>query len=66
MAKTFNGSGTGVAIVTPFTKTGAVDFVGLEKLVKYLIDGGLDYLVVHGTTGESATLTSQEKIDVKM
>jgi 4-hydroxy-tetrahydrodipicolinate synthase len=62
--KSFNASGTGVAIVTPFTKTGAVDFDGLEKLIKYLVDGNVDYLVVHGTTGESATLTIKEKVDV--
>lgn len=64
MAKPFNASGTGVAIVTPFTKTGAVDFDGLEKLVKYLIAGKVDYLVVNGTTGESATLTKDEKVEV--
>ena len=63
-AKAFNASGTGVAIVTPFTKTGAVDFDGLEKLIKYLVDGNVDYLVVHGTTGESATLTAKEKVEV--
>jgi 4-hydroxy-tetrahydrodipicolinate synthase len=62
--KKFDGSGTGVAIVCPFTKTGAVDYPALEKLVNYLIAGGVDYLVVHGTTGESATLTSAEKIEV--
>lgn len=63
-AKAFNASGTGVAIVTPFTKSGAVDFEGLEKLVKYLTAGKVDYLVVHGTTGESATLTKDEKVKV--
>jgi 4-hydroxy-tetrahydrodipicolinate synthase len=62
--KSFNASGTGVAIVTPFTKTGAIDFDGLEKLIKYLVDGNVDYLVIHGTTGESATLTAKEKVDV--
>ncbi len=62
--KNFTASGTGVAIVTPFTKSGSIDYSSLEKLVKYLIDGGVDYLVVHGTTGESATLSTLEKVDV--
>ena len=57
-------SGTGVALVTPFTKELAVDYLGLEKLVNHVIKGGVDYLVVLGTTGESVTLTSQEKIQV--
>lgn len=54
-------TGFGVAMVTPFDSSGAVDYVGLEKLVNHMIDGGVDYLVVQGTTGESATLNSQEK-----
>lgn len=62
--KNFNVSGSGVAIVTPFAKSGVVDYLALEKLVKYLIDGGVNYLVVHGTTGESATLNTIEKIEV--
>ena len=62
--KNFNASGTGIAIVTPFTKLGAVDYVALQKLVNYLVDGGVNYLVVHGTTGESATLSTNEKIEV--
>ncbi len=53
--------GTGVALITPFTPSGAVDFTGLEKLINYLIDGGINYLVVLGTTGETATLTEDEK-----
>ncbi|MEO8759531.1 MAG: 4-hydroxy-tetrahydrodipicolinate synthase, partial [Bacteroidia bacterium] len=56
--------GTGVAIVTPFTKTGAVDFAGLSKLVNHLIKGKVEYLVVLGTTGETATLTKDEKQQV--
>lgn len=57
-------SGTGVAIVTPFTSQGAVDFRSLEKLVQHLIQGGVDYLVVLGTTGESATLKTEEKKEI--
>jgi len=53
--------GTGVALVTPFTETGAIDFDGLTNLVNFNIDGGVEYLVVLGTTGESVTLSKQEK-----
>ena len=51
-------------MVTPFQENGQVDFSGLEKLTNHLIDGGVDYLVVQGTTGESATMSSEEKRDV--
>lgn len=61
MAKTVNFKGTGVAIVTPFTKTGDVDYTALTKLVEYLIKGKVEYLVVLGTTGETATLSAEEK-----
>ena len=53
--------GTGVALVTPFKKDFSVDFEALEKIVNHVIDGGVEYLVVLGTTGEPATLTSEEK-----
>lgn len=53
--------GTGVALVTPFNAAGAVDVSGLEKLVNFQIENGIDYLVVLGTTGESVTLTKEEK-----
>lgn len=53
--------GTGVALVTPFKKDFSVDFEALEKIVHHVIDGGVEYLVVLGTTGEPATLTSEEK-----
>ena len=56
--------GTGVALVTPFNSNNSVDYIGLEKLINHVIDGGVDYLVVLGTTGESATLSSSEKADV--
>lgn len=51
-------------MVTPFKKDRSVDYNALEKLCSHLIEGGVDYLVVQGTTGESATLTKQEKHDV--
>jgi len=53
--------GTGVAIVTPFHKQGTIDFTSLERLIEHLISGGVNYLVVQGTTGETATLTREEK-----
>jgi 4-hydroxy-tetrahydrodipicolinate synthase len=53
--------GTGVAMVTPFDAQGQVDYAGLENLINYLIDGGINYLVSLGTTGESATLSKEEK-----
>lgn len=54
-------TGTGVAIITPFLPNGNVDFNGLENLVERLIAQGINYIVVLGTTGETATLTSHEK-----
>ena len=54
-------TGTGVAIVTPFKKNGEVDFNGLKKLVNHLVNGKVEYLVVMGTTGESVTLSKEEK-----
>lgn len=55
--------GTGVALVTPFTSTGAIDYKSLKKVLQHTAKG-VDYYVVMGTTGESATLTPQEKKDV--
>lgn len=54
--------GTGTALVTPFTEEKKVDYRGLEKLVRFNIDNGVDYLVVQGTTGESVTLSKEERI----
>lgn len=53
--------GTGVAMVTPFASDGLVDIPALKKLTRHLIDNRVEYLVVMGTTGESATLTRDEK-----
>ncbi len=53
--------GLGVAMVTPFNEDGNLDFAGLQKLTEHLIEGGVDYLVVHGTTGESPVLSKEEK-----
>ena len=52
-------SGLGVALVTPM-KNGKVDFPALEKITELVIEGGVDYLVVLGTTGESVTLDAKE------
>ncbi|MGU9937817.1 4-hydroxy-tetrahydrodipicolinate synthase [Empedobacter brevis] len=56
--------GTGVALVTPFQQDGIVDYIALEKLVNYSIEGGVEYLVILGTTAEAATLTKDEKKQV--
>ena len=53
--------GTGVALVTPFNTDGSVDYNGLKNLINHLIEGGIDYLVSLGTTGETATMTKDEK-----
>ena len=53
--------GTGVALVTPFNTDGTVDYQGLKNLINFLVDGGIDYLVSLGTTGETATLNKDEK-----
>jgi len=53
--------GTGVAIVTPFKNDSSIDFAALGRIVNHTINGGVNYIVVMGTTGESATLTKDEK-----
>ncbi|MCX6278396.1 MAG: 4-hydroxy-tetrahydrodipicolinate synthase [Bacteroidetes bacterium] len=53
--------GVGVAIVTPFKKSGAIDFDAYEAILNHVINGGVDYIVVLGTTGESSTVTKPEK-----
>ena len=53
--------GLGVAMVTPFTKNGEIDVKGLKNLTEHIIQGGADYLVILGTTGESVTLSKEEK-----
>lgn len=56
--------GTGVALVTPFTEKGEVNYQGLERLINHCIEGGVEYLVSLGTTGESVNLTKEEKLEV--
>ncbi len=61
---TLNLKGVGVALVTPFNEQKEINFSEFEKVVNYVIDGGVDYVVVLGTTGESVTLNKQEKQDL--
>lgn len=56
--------GTGVALITPFTKEHKVDFDALGKVIDSLINGKVEYLVTLGTTGETPTLDKQEKLDI--
>jgi 4-hydroxy-tetrahydrodipicolinate synthase len=53
--------GTGVAIVTPFKKSGAIDFDAYESILNHVINGGVGFIVALGTTGEASTLSHQEK-----
>lgn len=59
--KKINFQGTITALITPFKRNGEVDFPNFEKLIDYQIDNGADAIVVCGSTGESATLTTKEK-----
>lgn len=56
--------GTGVALVTPFTKDFKIDYNALGKLIDFVIDGGVNYVVTLGTTGETPTLNKKEKINI--
>ena len=56
--------GTGVALVTPFKGDGSVDYDGLQNLINFVIDGGVQYVVTLGTTGETPTLTREEKLEI--
>ena len=53
--------GLGVALITPFMQNGAIDFAAVAKIVDNLIAGGVDYILVLGTTGETPTLTTDER-----
>ena len=57
-------SGTGVALVTPMNSDLTIDYQGLENVLKLNTEGGIDFFVVNGTTGESATTNKQEKRDL--
>ena len=62
IAESFRG--VGVALVTPFTESGGIDFDAFEKHVECLVDGGVHMLVPCGTTGESVTMTAAEQVQV--
>jgi 4-hydroxy-tetrahydrodipicolinate synthase len=53
--------GVAPALVTPMLADGQIDYNGLKKLIQHVTDGGVDYMVVHGTTGESATTDKNEQ-----
>lgn len=57
-------TGTGIAIVTPFHADGKIDWESFSKLIEFWIKGQVEYLVVLGTTGESATIHGKEKQEV--
>ena len=65
MARQMNLRGMGVALITPFRSDKSVDFPALAKLVEYIIQNKADYIVVLGTTAETATLTEEEREQVK-
>ena len=56
--------GHGVAMITPFRENGSIDFDAVPAIVDHLVDGGVDYLVVLGTTAETSTLSKEEKIEL--
>ncbi|MCW3114698.1 MAG: 4-hydroxy-tetrahydrodipicolinate synthase [Segetibacter sp.] len=56
--------GTGVALVTPFDENQDIDFDAYGKLIDFVLHGGVEYLVVLGTTGETPTVSRSEKIDI--
>lgn len=62
MNTTFDG--TGVAMITPFTMTGDIDYKSLASLINYLIISKVDYILILGTTSEGACLSKQEKKEV--
>lgn len=57
-------AGTGVALVTPFSSNGSINYTELENLVDHVINNGVSYIVALGTTAETPTLSSEEKLDV--
>ena len=57
--------GLGIALVTPFTADGAVDYAALKRLVQFQLDNGADFLCILATTGDTPTLTAEEKTNIK-
>ncbi len=59
-------SGVGVAMITPFTPDGRIDYKALERMIDYVIEGGVDYIVALGTTAETPTLYMPERAVIAM
>ena len=59
-------SGVGAAMITPFTADGRVDYKALARMIDYVIDGGVDYIVALGTTAETPTLYMPERAVIAM
>lgn len=57
-------SRTGVALITPFKQNNEVDFDALERVINYVLEGGVNYVITLGTTGETPTISKQEKLDI--
>jgi len=57
--------GLGTALITPFDENGAIDYEALKRLLNIQLQGGVDYIVVLGTTGETATLSEEEQAQVR-
>jgi len=57
--------GLGIALITPFQEDGSVDYDALKRLVQYQLDNGADFFCILATTGETPTLTSEEKLTIK-
>ena len=57
--------GLGIALITPFTSDGDVDWKSLKRLVEYQISNGADFLCILATTGETPCLSAEEKIKIK-
>lgn len=56
--------GTGVAVVTPFNEDETIDYYSLDKVIDNLLDNGINYLVILGTTGEAPTISYDEKVEL--
>lgn len=57
--------GLGIALITPFTENGAVDFDALKRILEYQLNNGADFLCILATTGETPCLTKQERLDIQ-
>jgi len=66
MALTEQLRGTGVALITPFQSDASVDYTALEKVIDFVIAGGIEYIVTLGTTGETPTLSKEEKKQIAL